>query len=36
MGVVLGFLLITMTVCLRMHMSKEERVEMKVRLLWMH
>lgn len=35
-GVVLGFLIITMMVCLRMHMSKEERVEMKVRLLWMH
>lgn len=34
--IVLGFLLITMTVFLRLHMSKEQRERMKVKLLWMH
>lgn len=32
----LGFLLITVLVCIRMHLSTEEREECKVRLLWMH
>lgn len=31
-----GFLGITALVCLRMHLSKEEREKCKVRLLWMH
>lgn len=35
-GVSLGFLLITAVVCLRLHLSKEEREELKVRLSWMH
>ena len=32
----LGFFLITVVVCLRMHMSGEHREACKVRLLWMH
>lgn len=32
----LGFLLITVVVCLRMHLSEENREVCKVRLLWMH
>lgn len=32
----LGFLLITVLVCVRMHLSVEERKELKVGLLWMH
>lgn len=32
----LGFILITLIVCIRMHLSPEERGECKVRLLWMH
>lgn len=32
----LGFLFITVLVCIRMHLSIEERKEVKVRLLWMH
>lgn len=35
-GISLGFLLMTAVVCLRLHLSKEEREEMKVRLSWMH
>lgn len=35
-GAALGFLFITIIVCLRMRMSKEERVEMKVKVLWRH
>ncbi len=31
-----GFLAITAFVCLRMHLSKEEREKCRVRLLWMH
>lgn len=31
----LGFLLITVLVCVRMHLSEEERKELKVGLLWM-
>ena len=36
LGQKLGFLLITVVVCIRMHLSKEEREECKVNLLWMH
>lgn len=32
----LGFLLITILVCLRLHLSGEEREELKVRFLWTH
>lgn len=32
----IGFFLITLVVCLRMHMSEEDRETCKVRLLWMH
>lgn len=32
----LGFFLITVVVCIRMHMSGEHREACKVRLLWMH
>lgn len=32
----LGFLLIAVLVCIRMHLSIEERREVRVRLLWMH
>lgn len=32
----LGFLFITVLVCIRMHLSTEERRELKVGLLWMH
>jgi glycerol-3-phosphate acyltransferase PlsY len=32
----LGFLLITILVCTRMHLSTEERESCRVRLLWMH
>lgn len=35
-GILLGFLLITLIVYRRFHMSTEEREEMKVKLLWMH
>lgn len=35
-GITLGFLLVTAVVCLRLHLSKEEREELKVRLSWMH
>lgn len=35
-GIILGFLLMTAVVLVRMHMSKEQRERMKVRLLWMH
>jgi len=35
-GQKIGFLLITVLVCVRMHLSTEERGECKVRLLWMH
>lgn len=31
----IGFLIITVTVCFRLHLSKEEREKMKVRLAWM-
>lgn len=34
-GIVAGFMLITAIVCMRLHMSKEERQKMEVRLLWM-
>lgn len=34
--IVLGFLLMTGILCLRMHISKEKREKAKVRLLWMH
>lgn len=36
LGQKLGFLLIVITVCVRMHLSEEEREECKVSLLWMH
>lgn len=36
LGILIGFLFITLTVCLRLHMSKEERTKIKVKLLWMH
>lgn len=32
----LGFLSVTVLVCIRMHMSVEERREVRVELLWMH
>lgn len=32
----LGFFFITVTVCIRMHLSAEEREKCEVRLLWMH
>lgn len=35
-SILIGFLIITLTVCLRLHMSKEEKEKMKVKLLWMH
>ncbi len=35
-GVVVGFWMITATVCLRLLMSPEKREKPKVRLLWMH
>lgn len=35
-AVLLGFAIITVVVCIRMHASSEERERMKVRLLWMH
>ncbi len=35
-GIRLGFLLITGLVCMRLHMSKEEREEMRIKVLWMH
>lgn len=31
-----GFLVITVLVCIRMHLSSEEKEKCKVRLLWMH
>lgn len=34
--VCIGFFMIAVTVCFRLHLSKEEREEMKVRLVWMH
>lgn len=36
LGVVAGFMIITVIVCRRLHMSKEERKKMEVRLLWRH
>ena len=36
LGIKFGFLLISVLVCLRLHFSKEEREELKVRLLWTH
>lgn len=35
-SILIGFLIIALTVCLRLHMSKEEKEKMKVKLLWMH
>lgn len=35
-GVVIGFLFITATVCIRLHMSNEKREEMRVTFLWTH
>lgn len=35
-SILIGFLIITLTVCLRLHMSKEEKEKMTVKLLWMH
>ena len=35
-GIVTGFMLVTAIVCIRMHISKEERKKMEIRLLWMH
>ena len=34
--VCVGFLMIAVTVCFRLHLSKEEREKMRVRLAWMH
>ena len=31
-----GFFIITLIVCLRLHLSKEEREKLKVRFAWMH
>lgn len=36
LAIKLGFLLITIAVCVRMHASQEEREKCKVGLLWMH
>ncbi len=36
LGVLLGFLFMTATVSLKMHMSREKRERLKVRFLWMH
>ena len=35
-GMVAGFLMILAIVCIRMHLSTEEREKMRVKLLWMH
>lgn len=35
-AVTLGFAIITVAVCIRMHASAEEREKMRVKLLWMH
>lgn len=35
-SILIGFLIITLTVCLRLYMSKEEKEKMTVKLLWMH
>ncbi len=35
-SILIGFLIITLTVCLRLYMSKEEKEKMVVKLLWMH
>ena len=35
-GLKLGFLLITVMLCIRMHMSTENREQCKVSILWMH
>lgn len=35
-GIVAGFMMVTAIVCIRLHMSKEERQKMEVGLLWMH
>lgn len=35
-GIVTGFMMITAIVCIRLHMSKEERQKIEVRLLWRH
>ena len=36
LAVCVGFLLIAVTVCFRLHRSKEAREKMRVRLAWMH
>ena len=35
-AVTLGFAIITVAVCIRMHASAEEKEKMRVKLLWMH
>lgn len=35
-SILMGFLIITLTVSLRLYMSKEEKEKMAVKLLWMH
>lgn len=35
-SILIGFLIITLTVCLRLYMSKEEKEKITVKLLWMH
>lgn len=35
-SILIAFLMITLTVCLRLYMSKEEKEKMTVKLLWMH
>lgn len=35
-SILIGFSIITLTVCLRLYMSKEEKEKMMVKLLWMH
>lgn len=35
-GIIGGFMIVTVTVCVRLHMSKEERKKMRVKLLWTH
>ena len=35
-SILIGFLIITLMICLRLQMSKEEKEKMTVKLLWMH
>lgn len=35
-SILIGFLIVTLTVCIRLYMSKEEKEKMTVKLLWMH